>query len=58
VRISGFVWWSVSLMSELTDAIRFLGEQAAALNTKPDDTRVWADLAHVLMNVKEFIFVK
>ena len=24
----------------------------------PDDVRVWADLAHALFNVKEFIYLK
>ena len=38
--------------SELADALKFLEEQG-----KADDSRAWADLCHVLMNVKEFIFI-
>ena len=45
---------------ELDDALRFLVQQAEALDLPPDgrvdDRRVWADLCHVLMNAKEFIF--
>ena len=46
---------------ELADAMRFLHEQARDQGLSPDaavaDPRVWADLAHVLVNVKEFIFL-
>jgi hypothetical protein len=35
----------------------FIAEQARRYNSAADDSRVWADLCHVLMNVKEFIFV-
>ncbi|MBI1375574.1 MAG: DUF1553 domain-containing protein [Phycisphaera sp.] len=43
--------------AELADALGFVDAQAKALNAKPDDPRVWTDLCHVMMNVKEFIFV-
>ena len=42
--------------AERSEALAFLDEQAAAYGT-PDDPRAWADLCHVLINVKEFIFV-
>ena len=35
---------------EMEEALRFVEERA-------DDPRVWSELAHVLFNVKEFIFV-
>jgi hypothetical protein len=41
---------------ELNEALEFLQEQGKQYG-RPDDVRAWADLAHVLMNVKEFIFV-
>ena len=41
---------------ELADALAFLQEQAR-IHGRADDPRVWADFAHVLFNVKEFIFV-
>jgi mono/diheme cytochrome c family protein len=42
---------------ELNDALSFLAGQAQEYG-KPDDPRAWADLAHVLFNLKEFIFVR
>jgi hypothetical protein len=46
---------------ELANANAFLAAQAAELKLPPEaaknDERVWADLGHVLMNVKEFIFI-
>jgi mono/diheme cytochrome c family protein len=46
---------------ELDEAIAFLHAQGATLGLpteqRMNDPRVWADLAHVLFNVKEFIFV-
>ena len=46
---------------EADEAIAFLHAQGKALGLSTDDrvndVRVWADLAHVLFNVKEFIFV-
>jgi hypothetical protein len=38
--------------TELADALAFLEESG-----KPNDVRAWTDLAHVLFNVKEFIFL-
>jgi hypothetical protein len=40
---------------EMADAKEFLSEQAKEYGKA--DERAWADLAHVLFNVKEFIFV-
>ena len=46
---------------ELTAALNFLGEQIAAYGSSEPgsllDEQVWADLCHVLLNVKEFVFV-
>jgi hypothetical protein len=41
---------------EVRDARGFLEEQGRQYDG-PADVRVWADLCHVLLNVKEFIFV-
>ncbi len=41
--------------TELDDALAFLAEQGKEYGRI--DERAWADLAHVLFNVKEFIFV-
>ncbi len=38
--------------------LRFLRQQAEARGTTVDDPGPWADLAHTLINVKEFIFVR
>ena len=43
--------------AELAAALEFLAEQAAEYG-KPDHPKAWADLAHVLFNAKEFIFVE
>ena len=47
--------------TELRAALRFLESHAGELGVPPErrdnDERVWADLAHVLFNVKEFIFL-
>jgi hypothetical protein len=42
--------------SEEQAALDFLGR--ATGSTAENDPRAWADLAHVLFNVKEFIFVQ
>jgi len=46
---------------ESAAALEFLAQQAAAYGISAEqaatDVRCWADLCHVLMNVKEFIFV-
>ncbi|MGV3482861.1 MAG: PSD1 and planctomycete cytochrome C domain-containing protein [Planctomycetaceae bacterium] len=39
-------------------AAGFLSAQAAALNSDLNDQRVWAALAHALINTKEFIFLR
>jgi hypothetical protein len=44
--------------TETTACLTFLERQALASGMKAEDVRVWADLAHTLVNVKEFIFVK
>jgi hypothetical protein len=41
--------------AEASAALAFLHEQARLYS--PDEARAWADLAHVLFNVKEFIFI-
>ena len=47
--------------AELADALQFLRQQGAAYGLAEtagiEDQRVWADFAHVLFNVKEFVFV-
>ncbi|MDB5294548.1 MAG: Planctomycete cytochrome, partial [Phycisphaerales bacterium] len=47
--------------AELAAAVGFLEGQGAQLGVaqaaRRDDPHVWADLAHVLMNVKEFVYV-
>ena len=43
---------------ELASAIDFLQEQSLRHGGGSDDPRVWADLCHVLINVKEFIFIE
>ncbi|MEQ2007629.1 MAG: PSD1 and planctomycete cytochrome C domain-containing protein [Limisphaerales bacterium] len=42
---------------ELKDALAFITAQSQSLGASPTDKRVWADLAHVLFNVKEFIYL-
>ena len=46
---------------ELAIAVRFIDRQGGELGipepARATDPRVWADLAHVMMNVKEFIFL-
>jgi Protein of unknown function (DUF1553)/Protein of unknown function (DUF1549)/Planctomycete cytochrome C len=43
-------------VDERTASLAFLDEQVKAYG-KPDDPRAWADLAHVLFNVKEFVAI-
>jgi hypothetical protein len=43
--------------SELAAALQFLSDQGQEYNG-PDDPRTWADYCHVLMNVKEFVFLE
>lgn len=46
---------------ELSAALAFIDEQAAELGLSPEqaagEVRIWADLCHVMFNVKEFIFI-
>ena len=44
---------------ELTEAMEFLAAQAAAYGpAEPDrQEKVWTDLCHVMLNVKEFVFI-
>jgi hypothetical protein len=44
--------------NELADAVDFLQAQSLKYGSGSDDPRVWADLCHVLINVKEFIFIE
>ena len=47
--------------SEIQDDIEFLKTQASAYEAGANwetDVRAWADLCHVLFNVKEFVFLK
>jgi hypothetical protein len=43
--------------AELSDALLFVERQADRYGSGAKDRRVWADLCHVLINVKEFIFI-
>ena len=42
--------------AEMAEALTFLKEQGAS-SGHADETATWRELCHVLMNVKEFIFV-
>lgn len=44
--------------SEERTAIEFLKTQSAAHDLPIDSPKLWADLAHVLVNTKEFIFLR
>ncbi len=43
---------------ELREGLAFLDAQSQRHGCTPDDVKVWTDFAHVLMNVKEFIFIR
>jgi hypothetical protein len=43
--------------NELREALAFVERQAKQHGGADDDQRAWADLCHVLFNVKEFIFI-
>jgi len=45
-------------LEEVNEASSFLAEQAKSYGAGTDDVRPWADLCHVLVNVKEFVFIK
>ncbi len=42
---------------ELRGALLFLERQAARYGGEFEDPKAWADLCHILLNVKEFIFI-
>ena len=42
---------------ELAKFESFIAEQAKAYNANENDLRVWKDVAHVLFNMKEFVFL-
>ncbi|HEX5497728.1 MAG TPA: DUF1553 domain-containing protein, partial [Thermomicrobiales bacterium] len=44
--------------AESSEALAFLAEQAGRYGAPDGDPRAWADLCHVLLNVKEFMFVR
>jgi hypothetical protein len=43
---------------EIAVAADFIRQQSVDRNLPEDDKRLWADLCHVLVNVKEFIYLK
>jgi hypothetical protein len=43
--------------TELRDASAFISEQSKRSGKDGNDERVWADLSHVLFNVKDFIYL-
>jgi hypothetical protein len=43
---------------ETAACLAFVAEQATRRGVKPADPAAWADLAHTLVNVKEFVFVQ
>ncbi len=43
---------------ECDAAVAFLTGQAAAGDVTSEDSRLWGSLAHVLVNTKEFIFLR
>ena len=49
---------SIQERVEIRDAIDFLQQQSLRHGGGSDEPRVWADLCHVLLNVKEFIFIE
>ena len=42
---------------EVAASLAFLDSQAATYDCDPEDQRVWTDLCHALVNMKEFVFV-
>jgi hypothetical protein len=44
--------------AELRHAMAFLKEQKGRYGCEIDDPKTWTDLCHVLINVKEFIFIE
>jgi hypothetical protein len=45
------------LPAETAAVLAFLRQHAETTGRKPGDAGLWADLAHVLMNSKEFIYI-
>jgi hypothetical protein len=43
--------------AERQSAVAFLDEQSRRYGGQPGDGRAWSDLCHVLLNVKEFIYI-
>jgi hypothetical protein len=43
---------------ELQTAARFLADLASQRNIEPNDPALWSDLAHALVNTKEFIYLR
>ena len=59
-RVTGMYWSALGrppTEKELATCLAFVEEQAHAAGLKEDHVRVWTDLAHALVNVKEFIFL-
>ncbi|HVC98948.1 MAG TPA: PSD1 and planctomycete cytochrome C domain-containing protein [Pirellulales bacterium] len=44
--------------AERQSALAFVAEQSRRYGSGPEDPRAWADLCHVLLNVKEFIYIQ
>ena len=44
--------------TEIEAAARFVSDQAERRGGTPDDPAVWGELAHALVNVKEFVFLQ
>jgi hypothetical protein len=42
---------------QLQRAMQFIHQQAELYNTDTDDLRVWSDLCHTLVNMKEFLYL-
>ena len=45
-------------LDEQLAAMEFIQTEAASRGTGEDDAEIWGDLAHVLVNTKEFIFLR
>jgi hypothetical protein len=59
-RIAGMIRQAYSRRAtadEVRDCREFISAQAALYGAKDDDPRAWADLAHALVNAKEFVFL-
>lgn len=54
--LSGFGRYPTNQESEA--AVAFLSAQASKRNITTDDPELWASFAHVLVNTKEFIFIR